>query len=184
MKLQEKYKKEIIPAMKKKFGYKNVMAIPKIKKVVVNTSFGSLVSGKTSGEQKKIIDTILNDLVIIAGQMPVLTRAKKSIAGFKTRKGVPAGIKVTLRKAKMNDFLERFINIALPRSRDFRGIKSSSVDNNGNLTVGIKEHIIFPEIAPEKSRFIFGFEVIVDTTANTKEEGLELLKLIGFPIQK
>ncbi|MCK4781976.1 50S ribosomal protein L5 [Candidatus Parcubacteria bacterium] len=182
--LQEKYKKEVIPAMMEKLGYTNPMAVPKIEKVVVNNSFGRLISGKTSKEQEKVWKSISDDLTLITGQKSVLTQAKKSIAGFKIRQGVFVGIKITLRRKKMYDFLSRLIDIALPRSRDFQGIKSSSVDKNGNLTIGIKEHICFPEIAPEKSKFIFGFEVIVATTAKTKEQGLELLKLMGFPIKK
>ena len=183
-KLFEKYKKEVIPAMKEKFGYKNDMAIPKIKKVIINTGFGKLIAGKTSEEQKKILDNILNDLSLIAGQQAILTKAKKSIAGFKIRQGMAIGAKVTLRRRKMYDFLDRLINITLPRSRDFRGIGLKSIDKRGNLTIGIKEQISFPEISPEKTRFIFSFEIIATTTAGTKEKGLELLKLIGFPIKQ
>lgn len=181
--LKEKHQKEVIPAMKEKFGYKNVMAIPKIKKVVVNTGFGRLLSGKSSSEQKKIYTIISDDLSLICGQKPILTKAKKSIAGFKIREGLPVGLKVTLRNKKMYDFLERLIHIGFPRSRDFRGINSKSIDEQGNLTVAIKEHIIFPEISLEKARNIFGFEITVVTTAKTKEEGMELLKLSGFPIK-
>ncbi|OGZ17753.1 MAG: 50S ribosomal protein L5 [Candidatus Nealsonbacteria bacterium RBG_13_36_15] len=184
IKLYEKYKKEVIPAMKEKFGYKNEMAVPKIEKVIVNTGFGRLIAGKTSDEQKKILDNILNDLSLIAGQQAVLTKAKKSISGFKIRQGMAIGAKVTLRRKKMYDFLDRLIHITLPRSRDFRGIDPKSIDKRGNLTTGIREQIVFPEISPEKTRFIFGFEVIVATTAETKERGLELLKLLGFPIKK
>ncbi|MBZ1345076.1 MAG: 50S ribosomal protein L5 [Candidatus Nealsonbacteria bacterium] len=182
LKLQEKYKKEVVPVMMKEFGYKNPMAVPKIEKVIINTSFGKLILGKTNEEQKKIQKAILNDLALISGQGPVLTMAKKSIAGFKTRKGLALGAKCTLRKKKMNDFLERLINISLPRSRDFRGIGIESFDSKGNLTIGIKEHIYFSEISPEKVKNIFGFEITIKTTAKTKEEGIELLKLLGFPI--
>lgn len=181
--IKENYKKAI-SALKEKFGYKNVMAIPKIEKVVVNTGLGSLIMGTTSGEQKKIFESILGDLSIICGQKVVLTKARKSIAGFKTRTGMPIGAKVTLRGPKMNDFLNRVINIALPRSRDFQGINPNSLDEYGNLTIPIKEHIIFPEISAEKTRTVFGFEITVVTTAKNKEEGLELLKLLGFPIKK
>lgn len=184
IRLQEKYNKEVIPAMIKKFGYKNDMAVPKIEKVVVNTGFGRLVSGKTSQEQKKIQEFILRDLSLITGQHPILTKAKKSIAGFKTRKGLPIGAMVTLRKKRMYDFLERVIRIALPRSRDFRGISSKSIDQAGNFNIAIKEHICFPEILPEKITFIFGFEITVVTTAKTYEEGKELLKLMEFPLKK
>ena len=183
LKLFEKYRKEIIPAMKEKFSYKNDMAVPRIEKVIINTGFGRLIADKTSDEQKKILNNILNDLSLIAGQKAVLTTAKKSIAGFKIRQGMAIGAKVTLRRKKMYDFLDRLINIALPRSRDFRGINSKSIDKRGNLTIGIKEQISFPEISPEKTRFIFSFEIIVTTTAKTKEKGLELLKLTGFPIK-
>jgi large subunit ribosomal protein L5 len=183
LRLKEKYQKEVIPAMKEKFGYKNVMAVPRIEKVVVNTSFGRLLSGKTSNEQKKIYTAILDDLSLICGQRPILTKAKKSISGFKIRQGFAIGSKVTLRKKKMYDFLERLIHIGFPRSRDFQGINPKSIDKQGNLTIAIKEHIIFPEISPEKTKNIFGFEITVTTKAKTKEEGIELLKLLGFPIQ-
>jgi len=181
--LKEKYKKEVIPQMMEKFGCKNPMAVPKIEKVVVNTSFGRLIAGKTTEEQRKIQEAILNDLSLICAQFPILTKAKKSIAGFKIREGFPIGARVTLRKRKMYDFLERLINITLPRTRDFRGIDQKSVDKSGNLTIGIKEHIAFPEIAPEKVKTIFGFEITVVTTAKNREEGIGLLRLLGFPIK-
>jgi len=182
--LPEKYKKEVIPAMKEKFGYKNDMAVPKIEKVTVNTSFGRQISGKTGEEQKKIQDFILEELSFICGQRAVLTRAKKAISAFKVRQGMPLGAKVTLRGKKMIDFLERLIHLALPRSRDFQGIEPKSVDKEGNLTLGIKEHIAFPEILPEKAKDIFGLEITVVSSAKTKEEGLELFRLLGFPIKK
>lgn len=172
-----------MPAMKEKFGYKSVMAVPKIDKVILNNGFGRLIAGKTSEEQKKISENISNDLSLIAGQRVVLTRAKRSIAGFKTRQGMVIGAKVTLRKKKMYDFLDRLIHLTLPRSRDFRGINLNSADKRGNLTIGIKEQISFLEILPEKTRFIFSFEVTIVTTAKSREEGLELLRLFGFPIQ-
>lgn len=184
IRLEEKYIKEIIPAMKEKFGYKNNMAVPRIEKVTINTGFGRLVVDKNSEERKKITDNIINDLSLIAGQRAILTKAKRSIAAFKTRQGIAIGARVTLRKKKMYDFLDRLINIALPRSRDFRGIDSKSVDQRGNFTIGIKEQTSFPEILPEKTRFIFGFEVVVTTTAKTAEVGLGFLKLIGLPIKK
>jgi len=183
LELEDKYNIEVIPGMMKKFGYRNKMAVPKIEKVLVNTGFGRLIGGKTSDEQKKIYEAILNDLALITGQRPVLTRAKKSISGFKIRQGLPIGAKVTLRGKRMTDFLERLIHIGLPRSRDFRGIEEKSFDKAGNLTVAIKEHISFPEILPEKVKTIFGFEITVVTTAKKREEGLELLKLLGFPIK-
>lgn len=181
--LSGKYKKEVVPAMMEKFGYKNVNAVPRITKVVINTGFGRLVAGKSTDEQKKIADAMVQDLATIAGQAPMITLAKKSISSFKTREGMPIGAAVTLRKKKMFDFLTRLINIGLPRSRDFRGLESKSFDNQGNFTMGIKEHIIFPEIMPEKIKMIFGLEVVVVTTAKNKEEGLWLLKFLGFPIR-
>lgn len=184
MNFQEKYKKEIIPAMKKKFGYKSVMAVPKIEKVVINTGLGRLLALKTSQEQKDAIEKISNDIAQITGQKPNVCLAKKSIAAFKVRQGMPLGIKVTLRGKRMTDFITRFISIVLPRSRDFRGIDQNVVDKNGNISVGIKEHTIFPEISAENVRHIFGLEVIVATTAKTKEEGIELFRLLGFPFKK
>ena len=183
LRLEEKYKKEVIPAMREKFGFSSEMAVPKIEKVVINTGFGRLVSDKSAEEQKKIYGPILEDLAIIAGQHPVITRAKKSIASFKLRQGMPVGACVTLRRQRMYDFLSRLINIGLPRSRDFRGIEEKSFDKKGNLTVSIKEHIAFPEILPEKVKNIFGLEITVATTAKTRGEGIELLKLLGFPIK-
>ena len=183
LRLPEKYKKEVIPQMMERFSYKNKMAVPKIEKVVINTGFGRLVSGKTSEEQKKIQDTILQDLSLISGQRPVLKKAKKSISGFKTREGMFIGAAVTLRGKKMFDFLERLIHIALPRLRDFRGVESNSFDKKGNLTIGIREHIAFPEILPEKAKNIFGLEITVVTTAKSREKGIELLRLLGFPIK-
>ncbi len=184
MRLKEKYQKEVAPKLKEIFNYKNVMAVPRIEKVTINTGFGKMIIGKTGEEQKKIIDNILNDLALISGQRPALTPAKKSIATFKIRKGMTIGAKVTLRESKMYDFLERLINIVLPRSRDFRGIDPKSVDKKGNLTVAIKEQICFPEISPEKTRFLFGFEVTITSTAGNKEKGLELFRQLGLPIKK
>lgn len=184
MRLKEKYQKDVVPAMMEKFGYRNAMAVPKIEKVVVNTGFGRLIAGKTSDEQKKIYGYILEDLTLICGQKAVLTRAKKSISGFKTRKGMHLGARITMRGRRMYDFLERLIYIALPRSRDFRGIDPKSFDKEGNLTVAIKEHIAFPEVLPERIRTIFGFETTIVTTAKNREEGIETLKLLGFPIKQ
>jgi len=181
--LKEKYKKEVIPGMQAKFGYKNVMAVPKIEKVIVNSGFGKQISGKTSEEQKKIYTAVLGDLSLITGQYPVLTRARKSISGFQIREGMPIGATVVLRGKRMYDFLERVIHIVLPRSRDFQGILPQSVDKGGNLTLGIREHIVFPEIQPEKVKNIFGLEITIVTTAKNQEKGLELLRLLGFPIK-
>lgn len=183
-KLKEKYTKEVIPAMMKKFGYKNVMAIPKVEKVVVNTGFGRTIFNKTSEEQKKTYKLIFDDLGSICAQKPILTKAKKSISGFKLREGMSIGAKVTLRGRKMYDFLERVIHIALPRFRDFRGIDLKSFDKEGNLTIAIKEHIVFPEVSPEKAKTIFGFEITVVTTAENREESIELLRFLGFPIKR
>ena len=184
LRLPEKYQKEVIPSMQEKFGYKNNMAVPKIEKVIVNTGFGRLVSGKTSDEQKKIVDFILDDLALITGQKPILTQAKKSISGFKIQKGLPIGAMVTLRGKRMYDFLERLIQIALPRCRDFQGLEPNSIDKKGNLTIGIREHIAFPEILPEKAKNIFGLEITVVTDAKKREEGIKLLRFIGFPIKQ
>jgi len=183
LRLREKYLKEVIPLMKEKFGHKGDMAVPKIEKVVVNIGFGRLFSTGTSDEQRKLTENILNDLTLITGQRPTLAKAKKSISGFKIRQGMPIGAKVTLRRKKMYGFLEKIINVVLPRSRDFRGIEKVSVDNTGNLTIGIKEHITFPEISPEKTRFNLGLEVTVVNTAKDREEAIELLKLLGFPLK-
>ncbi len=183
MRLQEKIKKEVIPQMIKKFNYPNVMAVPKIQKVVLNTGFGKLIKDKTGGEKTKIQEAISNDLALICGQRPVFTKAKNSIAGFKVRQGMIIGAMVTLRGKKMYDFLERLIHITLPRTRDFRGIEQKSIDKDGNLTIAIREHISFPEVSPEKVKFIFGFEITIVTSAKTQEQGLELLKSIGIPLK-
>jgi large subunit ribosomal protein L5 len=183
MHLKEKYKKEVVPAMKEKFGYKNSLAVPVIEKVVVNTGIGKIVNGKSGKEKDKIIETVSNDLTTICGQKAVRTYAKKSIASFSLREGSPVGLKVTLRGQKMYDFLERLIHIALPRSRDFKGLELKSVDKNGNLTIGLKEHLYFPEVSPEKAKLIFGLEIAVTTNAKNKEKGTELLRLLGFPLK-
>lgn len=182
--LYEKYKKEVLPALMKKFNYRNEMEAPRIEKVVVNCGFGRLISGKTKDEQKKIQEAIARDLSQICGQRAVVTKARNSIAAFKIREGQNIGAKATLRRKRMYDFLERTITVALPRSRDFIGIASKGVDQDGNLTFGIKEHIAFPEISPEKINFIFSFEVTVVTTAKNKKEGEEFFKLMGFPIKE
>jgi large subunit ribosomal protein L5 len=181
--LQEKYKKEVIPAMMEKFGYKNPMAVPRIEKVVVNTGFGRQVAEKSGEEQKRIESSTMHDLSLICGQKPVFKKAKKSIAAFKLREGLNIGTACTLRRKKMYDFLDRLIHIVLPRSRDFRGIDSKSFDKSGNLTIGMKEHIAFPEILSEKAKGIFGLEITIATNAKNKEEGSRLLKLMGFPIK-
>ena len=184
MRAKEKFIKEVIPAMRQNFGYKSSMAVPKITKVVLNTGFGRLVVGKTGDELKKIVEAIIGDLTLISGQKVMGTEAKKSISAFKTRQGMVIGACVTLRGQRMYDFLERLINVALPRSRDFQGIDPKSVDQSGNLTVAFREHISFPEILPEKTKVIFGFEVTIVTTARNQKEGLGLFQLMGFPIKK
>ncbi len=184
IKLSEKYKKEVIPEMMKKFGYKNKMAVPRIEKTVINTSYGRLLSDKTGEETRKAIDLILQDLTLITGQKAVKTYARKAIAGFKIRQGLAIGAKVTLRGKKMFDFLEKLINIVLPRTRDFNGLSLQSVDEQGNLTLAIKEQIAFPETVQEKAKNIFSLEITVVSSAKNKEGGLNLFKLAGFPFKK
>jgi len=180
---KEKYQKQVVPAMMKKFEYKNVMQVPRLEKIVLNIGFGKIIQAKTTGEREKISTAILEDIGLIAGQRPVLTKAHRSVAGFKIRKGIHIGAKVTLRGAKMNDFLDKLIHIALPRTRDFRGIPVSSIDRSGNLTLGIKEHIVFPEILPEKAKNILGFEITIVTSAKSRDEASELFRLLGFPLE-
>jgi len=176
--LEEKYKKEVIPAMKEKFGYKNNLAVPKIEKVIVNVGIGSF-SKDNQGQE-----LITKDLALITGQRSVPTLAKKAISAFKIRKGMVVGLKVTLRGKRMFDFVSRLINVAIPRTRDFRGLPSKSVDKSGNLSIGIREHIIFPEISAEDIKKIFGMEISIVSNAKTRGEALELFKLLGFPLQK
>jgi large subunit ribosomal protein L5 len=174
--LQEKYKDKAVPAMMQKFGYLNAMAVPRIKKVVVNCGVGRFREEKDREEIQKF-------LTLITGQKPAWRPAKKAIASFKTRRGLVVGYKVTLRGKRMWDFISRLINVALPRTRDFKGLEVSSFDSRGNLTIGIKEHIVFPEMVGEDYRFLFGLEITIVTTAKKKEEGVELLRLLGFPIK-
>ena len=182
--MKVKYIKEVMPAMQKKFGYSSVMAIPRIEKVVVNTGFGRLLAAKTGEDHRKTLAGITTDMAAVTGQMAILTKAKHSIAGFKLREGTPVGAKVTLRRKRMYDFLDRLVHIMLPRSRDFRGLKSSAIDQSGNLMIGIPEHIFFPEISPEKAKDIFGLQITIVTSAKTREEGVELFRLLGFPVKK
>jgi large subunit ribosomal protein L5 len=182
--LKVKYQKEVVGEMMKKFGYKNKMAVPTIKKVVINSCFGKNIAGKTGGEREKMQNLILQDLALIAGQKPCLMKSKKSIAGFKLRENIEIAAKVTLRKEKMWSFIERFIRLSLPRTRDFKGLNPNSIDQRGNLNLGFKEHISFPEIFTEKEKTIFGLEITFTTNAKSKEEGLELYKLLGFPIKE
>lgn len=180
--LKEKYKKKAIPEMKKDFGYKNDLAIPRIEKVIINTGIGKILSNIDPSNRNKVIENIISEMSLIAGQKPILTESKKAVAGFKTRKGSPVGLKVTLRGERMIDFLDRLFNIVIPRMRDFRGIKEKSIDEGGNLTIGIKEHIIFPEIAPEKAKNIFGLEVTIVTNAKKRKEAINLFKFLEVPL--
>ena len=173
--LKETYKSEIAPALMKKFEYKSVMQIPKLDKVVINVGCGE------ARENSKVVDAIIRDLQIITGQRPVICRAKKSVANFKLREGMPIGVKVTLRGDRMYEFLERFFNLALPRVRDFRGINPNSFDGRGNYAMGVKVQLIFPEIEYDKIDTVRGMDIIMVTTANTDEEARELLKLMGAP---
>jgi len=181
--LKEKYKKEVVAELQKKFGYTSHMAVPRIEKVVVNTGFGRLIATRTGEEHAKTLAAIISDLSAIAGQHAQLTNARHSIAGFKLRQGSPVGAKVTLRGSRMYDFLDRFIHVVLPRSRDFRGLDSSVIDKRGNFSFGIREHIFFPEISPEKAKDIIGLQVTVTTNAKSREESLELFRLLGFPLK-
>ena len=173
--LKEKYNQEVSKALMEKFGYKNVMQLPKLEKIVLNMGLGEAIANS------KAMDNAVEDMTIIVGQKPVITRAKKSIAGFKLREGMPIGVKVTLRGERMYEFLDRFISIALPRMRDFRGINPKSFDGRGNYTMGIKEQLIFPEIEYDKVDKIRGMDITVVTSAPTDEEAFELLKQLGMP---
>ena len=183
MRLREKYKKEVIPEMEKRFGYKNPMAVPKVEKIIVNTGFGRIATSKAAGDKKKTIDDILKSLSLITGQKPALRKAKKSISSFKLRKGMPVGAQVTLRNQRMYDFMEKLILLVLPRIRDFRGISVSKIDKEGNLTIGLKECTPFLELDFEKEKSIFGLEITIVTSAKTREEAVELFKALGFPIK-
>ena len=175
--LQEKYINEVVPALTEKFGYKNVMELPKIAKIIINMGVGEAVGNP------KALDAAVNDLTIIAGQKPILTRAKKSLAAWKLRQGMPIGAKVTLRGVRMYQFLDKFMDVALPRVRDFRGISANSFDGRGNYAIGLKEQLIFPEIEYDKIDKLRGMNIVVVTTAKTDEEARELLKLMGMPFK-
>ncbi|WCN37696.1 50S ribosomal protein L5 [Aneurinibacillus uraniidurans] len=174
----ETYKEKIMPAMMQKFGYKSVMQAPKLDKIVINMGLGEAVANP------KILDSAVRELEIIAGQKPVVTRAKKSIAGFRLREGMPIGCKVTLRGERMYHFLDKLFNISLPRVRDFRGISSKAFDGRGNYTLGLKEQLLFPEIEYDKVDAIRGMDIVIVTTANTDEEARELLTQLGAPFVK
>ncbi len=176
-KLREQYNNEVVPALMKKFGYKSVMQVPKLDKVVINIGLGDLK------ENPKALENAMKDLTQITGQKPVITKAKKSIAAFKLREGANIGCKVTLRSDKMYDFVYKLFNVALPRVRDFRGVSAHSFDGRGNYSMGIKEQLIFPEIEYDKVDKLRGMDIIFATTATTDEESKELLKLLGMPFK-
>lgn len=173
--LLEKYKNEVVSAMTKKFSYKNVMQVPKLEKIVINMACGDAVGNA------KALESAVADLTIIAGQKPVITRARKSLAAWKLRQGMPIGCKVTLRGRRMYEFLDKFMNITLPRVRDFRGVSRNSFDGRGNYALGVKEQLIFPEIEYDKIDKIRGMDIIVVTTAKSDEEAREFLALMGMP---
>ena len=176
--LKEMYKSEVAPALQKKFGYKSVMQIPKLDKIIINVGCGE------AKDNSKVVNAIMNDLSIITGQKPIECKAKKSVANFKIREGMTIGVKVTLRGDRMYEFLDRFFNLALPRVRDFRGINPNSFDGRGNYSMGVKEQLIFPEIEYDKIDAVRGMDVCFVTTANTDEEARELLTLMGAPFEK
>lgn len=176
--LKEKYDKSVKKELQKKFGLTNVMAVPKILKVSINSGIGKYL------KEKDAVDEIFENLKVISGQKPVYAKSKKSISGFKIRQGQEVGVTATLRGLRMWQFLDRLIAVALPRVRDFRGIDPKNVDQKGNLNMPIKEQFVFPEIVPEGVKTIFGFQINVTTSAKTKEEGLELFRLLGFPIKQ
>lgn len=176
--LKEKYIKEIVPSLMSKFNYKSVMQVPKLEKIVVNMGVGDAV------QNSKALDNAVEELTLITGQKPVVTRAKKSIAGFRLREGMPIGTKVTLRGERMYDFLDKLVSVSLPRVRDFRGVSKNAFDGRGNYTLGIKEQLIFPEIDYDKVAKVRGMDIVIVTTANTDEESRELLTQLGMPFKK
>ncbi|MFS0784882.1 50S ribosomal protein L5 [Shouchella sp. 1P09AA] len=176
--LKEKYQGEIVSSLTEKFNYSSVMAVPKIEKIVVNMGVGEAV------QNAKVLDKAVEELQQITGQKPVITKAKKSIAGFKLREGMPIGAKVTLRGERMYDFLDKLVSVSLPRVRDFRGISKKAFDGRGNYTLGVKEQLIFPEIDYDKVDKIRGMDIVIVTTAQTDEEARELLTQVGMPFQK
>ena len=176
--LREDYENEIKKALTEKFGYKNVMQVPRLEKIVINMGVGE------AKENSKIMESAVKDLTTISGQKPVITKAKKSVANFKLREGMPIGCKVTLRGERMYEFTDRLVNLALPRVRDFRGVSAESFDGRGNYALGIKEQIIFPEIEYDKVDKVRGMDIIFVTTAKTDEEARELLRLFGMPFKR
>ena len=175
--LKEKYRKEVVPSLMKRFGYRNLMQVPKLEKIVINIGVGEAI------QNVKFLESSINDLTIITGQKPIMRRAKKSISNFKLREGAPIGCCVTLRKDRMLDFFDKLVNIAIPRIRDFRGVPAKSFDGRGNFNLGLKEQLIFPEIDYDKVEKIRGMNITICTTADTDEEGLELLKALGMPFR-
>lgn len=176
--LKEKYSKEVVPALVSKFSYTSVMQAPKLDKIVINMGIGDAV------QNSKALDNAVEELAAITGQKPVVTRAKKSIAGFRLREGMPIGAKVTLRGERMYQFLDKLVSVSLPRVRDFRGVSKKSFDGRGNYTLGVKEQLIFPEIDYDKVSKVRGMDIVIVTTANTDEEARELLTQMGMPFQK
>jgi len=176
--LFEQYKKDIVPALMKRFGYKNTMQVPKLEKISINCGVGAAT------QDQKILETVVRELTIIAGQKPSIRKSKKAISNFKLREDIPIGCKITLRRDKMFEFMDRLISLAIPRVRDFRGVPDKSFDGRGNYTLGIKEQIIFPEIDVDKVERIFGMDITFVTTARTDEEAYELLKGFGMPFRK
>ncbi|EGQ24678.1 50S ribosomal protein L5 [Mammaliicoccus sciuri] len=176
--LKEKFTKEITPALMSKFEYTSVMQVPKVDKIVINMGVGDAV------QNAKALDAAVEDLTIISGQKPVVTKAKKSIAGFRLREGMPIGAKVTLRGERMYEFLDKLVSVSLPRVRDFRGVSKKAFDGRGNYTLGVKEQLIFPEIDYDKVSKVRGMDIVIVTTANTDEEARELLTQCGMPFQK
>ncbi|ABQ25284.1 50S ribosomal protein L5 [Geotalea uraniireducens] len=175
--LNELYNKEMVPQLMKDFNYRNVMEVPKLEKIVVNMGLGEAI------QNVKILDSAVDEMAVITGQKPIITKAKKSIAGFKLRQGMPIGCAVTLRKDKMYEFLDRLVNVSLPRVRDFKGISGKAFDGNGNYSLGVKEQLIFPEINYDKIDKIKGLNITIVTTAKSDEEGKALLKLFGMPFR-
>ena len=175
--LKNKYREEVMPALQQRFGYKNVMEIPRLEKVVINMGLGDCK------DNSKALETAVGELTIIAGQKPLVTRAKKSVANFKVREGMPVGAKVTLRGDRMYEFTDKLVSIVLPRTRDFRGVSAKAFDGRGNYSLGVREQLIFPEIEYDKVEKIRGMEMIFVTTAKTDEEARELLRLLGMPFQ-
>ena len=176
-KLREKFEREVIPQLMKRFGYKNVMQTPKLDRIVINMGLGEAI------QNIKILDSAVEEISLITGQRPIITKARKSIAQFKLRKGMPIGCMVTLRKDRMYEFFDRLVNIALPRVRDFRGLSGRSFDGRGNYALGVREQLIFPEIDYDKIDKVNGMNIIIVTTAKSDEEGKELLRLLGMPFR-